>query len=270
MNSITLTIARRSGRELILAALVGVAIPASILTAASATAQPSPARSDGRTWWEEKRRTYPQCNPFTNQHEALSDELDRLAEKARFQVEPQRSTTLRQINATAATRSRAQDDLFGCIRASGGSPAPAAENGSARRPPLAGRVEETNRPQQPPAGGPLQGGTSSYPSPQMGGPLGGGASGGSPQPWSGRNTLPGFKRFSAEEIQVDIRDYVGHLNRREYPTTVDLTDARNDTRKAFIQARGVVNTSTKTFTVRSVVDRGGITHPVTPVTIQLR
>lgn len=138
------------------------------------------ARSDGRTWWDEKRRASPQCNAHTDEHERLTDEIERLAEKARYEVEPQRAATLRQLNATAAQRNRVQSTLFACIRESSRSTPPAAGNGEPRRPPLAGRVEETDRPQQPPSGenppGRQPEGTPSGP----GIPPGGGTPGGLP------------------------------------------------------------------------------------------
>ena len=60
--------------------LFGVAALATLLICQVASA----ARSDGRIWWDEKRLAYPQCASFTNEHERLTDELDRIAESARY------------------------------------------------------------------------------------------------------------------------------------------------------------------------------------------
>jgi hypothetical protein len=109
-------------------------------------------RADGRTWWDEKRKAYPQCNALTDQHERLTDELDRIAEQARSAKEPQRGKLVDQINATAKQRGTVQDKLFACIRASGGRPVP-AESGQ-KQPPLQGKVEENQPQQKPPAGPP--------------------------------------------------------------------------------------------------------------------
>lgn len=253
--------ARYSARHGIRTAFTG-AILAAMMAAASADAQ---TRADGRTWWAEKRQSYPQCSSFTNQHEALTDELDRLAEKARYEVEPQRAATLRQLNATAQRRNAVQDQLFACIRAGGGAPIPPTAEGSGRRPQLRGGVEGTNRPGQPPLSGGA--GSGSYPNPQI---VGGTGTGGGAPPWVGTGRLPGFKQFSAETISVNIRDYVANQNSRQYSTSVELTDAQTDPRKAFTHAQGVVNLAAKTFTIQSVVDRGGNTHPVRAVTIRLR
>jgi len=172
------------GRRAIRAAVFGISlIP--VLAAA--------ARSDGRTWWDEKRRDYPQCASLTNQHERLTDELDRLAETARPAVEPQRAAILRQLNATAATRNRVQDQLFACIRQTAGAPGPAASNGQPPRPPLQGGVQETGQPPatQPPAGPGVPPGAGVPPGggfpPSGGFPPGGGfpPSGGYPPPGGG-------------------------------------------------------------------------------------
>ncbi len=126
--------------------LFGVAALATLLICQVASA----ARSDGRIWWDEKRLAYPQCASFTNEHERLTDELDRIAESARYAREPQRAAIVRQVNATAATRNRVQDQLFACIRASGQpTQQPGDGTGQPRRPPLKGAVEETDRPQPP-------------------------------------------------------------------------------------------------------------------------
>jgi hypothetical protein len=119
-----------------------------VLAAIPATAHAQ--RSDSRVWWEEKRKAYPQCNALTNEHERLTDELDRIGEQARYAKEPQRKQLFDKLNATAKQRGTVQDKLFACIRASGGSPTPSTGQGQDKpRPPLAGRVEETEG-QKPP------------------------------------------------------------------------------------------------------------------------
>jgi hypothetical protein len=156
-------------------------------------AMPSTAdaqRSDSRVWWDEKRKAYPQCNALTNEHERLTDELDRIAEQARSAKEPRRGQLVDQMNATARQRGTVQDKLFACIRASGGKPIPSPAEGQQKpQPPLAGRVEETEGqkpptdpikppPDLPPTGGPA------LPGP-IGPPGGGGPSGGLPIPGPG-------------------------------------------------------------------------------------
>jgi hypothetical protein len=86
----------------------------------------------------------------------------------------------------------------------------------------------------------------------------------------GAGRLPGFKHFSAETISVNIRDYVANQTSQQYSTSVELKDAQTNPRKAFTHAYGVVNVAAKTFTIQSVVDRGGNNHPVPPMTIRLR
>ena len=116
------------------------------LAAMSSTADAQ--RSDSRVWWEEKRKAYPQCNALTNEHERLTDELERIAEQARYAKEPQRKQFVDKMNATAKQRTAVQDKLFACIRASGSKPN-TADSGQ-KRPPLQGKVEESETPQKPP------------------------------------------------------------------------------------------------------------------------
>jgi hypothetical protein len=136
--------------------VIGIVAFATLLACEVASA----ARTDGRIWWDEKRAAYPQCNALTNEHERLTDELDRIGETARYAREPQRADIFRRLNTTAATRNRVQDQLFACIRASGQpTQTPVDASDPARPPLLKGGVEQTDRgspgsPQLPPAGQP--------------------------------------------------------------------------------------------------------------------
>jgi hypothetical protein len=132
-------------RLLVLAIL---AVLAAIPSAADAQ------RSDSRVWWDEKRKAYPQCNALTNDHERLTDELERISEQARYAKEPQRKQIFDTMNATAKQRTAVQDKLFACIRASGSKPN-TADSGQ-KKPPLQGKVEENETPQKPPPGPPPQ------------------------------------------------------------------------------------------------------------------
>jgi len=170
-----------------LRSLVLLAIALGVATPSVAAGAP---RKDGRTFWDEYRRAYPQCTALTDQHERLTDELDRLDVQARQATEPQRTAYVRQINTTAKERNQVQDALFACARAGGGGPATAGSG--QQRPPLQGRVEEADTPQAPPAGPPPGGPTlpgfglpiPQWPVGQPGGgpgsPAGGGASPGRP------------------------------------------------------------------------------------------
>jgi hypothetical protein len=84
----------RTGRLLV--AVLGLLSAPHLVSAAT--------RADGRPWWDEKRRAYPQCNAMTDEHERLTDELERLWDVAKQSVEPQRAASVRQINATAKDR----------------------------------------------------------------------------------------------------------------------------------------------------------------------
>jgi hypothetical protein len=160
-------------RLLVLVIALGVVTPSVVAGA---------PRKDGRTFWDEYRRTYPRCTALTDQHERLTDELDRLDEQARQAREPQRTALVRQVNATAKERNQVQDQLFACARASGAGPFPAASGQP--RPPLQGRVEETDTPTAPPTG-PAPGGPSL---PGFGLPIPGWPAG---QPGGGPRTPPG-------------------------------------------------------------------------------
>jgi hypothetical protein len=147
------------------------AIIVAVLMIWAQVADPAP-RADGRTWWDEKRKAYPQCNGLTDEHERLSDQLDRLSEEVRYAKDPQRKALVDQINATAKQRGTTQDRLFACIQASGGRPTPSTGQTQQPRPPLQGGVQETEQPQQPPTG---PGGPVTPPGslPGPGGPFGG-------------------------------------------------------------------------------------------------
>ncbi len=90
----------------------GIVLPLTVF-AAPVLAQGS---SSGLDYWDRKRKDFPQCTGLVNQHEALTEQLNQLAEQARYAVEPQRGQILDQINATAKERSQVQRQLDACTR----------------------------------------------------------------------------------------------------------------------------------------------------------
>lgn len=75
---------------------------------------------NGKTWWDVKRRDYPDCAGLVDQHESMTQELYRLDAEAKRSVEPQRKQIVQQINDLSHQRTQVQRQIFACIRASGG------------------------------------------------------------------------------------------------------------------------------------------------------
>jgi len=71
----------------------------------------------GKTWWDVKRRDYPECKGLVNRHEEMTGELYRLDAEAKRSVEPQRKQIVQQINDLSRQRTGVQKQIFECIRA---------------------------------------------------------------------------------------------------------------------------------------------------------
>jgi hypothetical protein len=71
----------------------------------------------GKTWWDVKRRDYPECKGLVNRHEEMTGELYRLDAEAKKAVEPQRKQIVQQINDLSRQRTGVQKQIFECIRA---------------------------------------------------------------------------------------------------------------------------------------------------------
>lgn len=74
----------------------------------------------GKTWWDVKRRDYPDCAGLVDQHEDMTRELYRLDAEAKRSVEPERKQIVQQINDLSRQRTKVQRQIFACIRTSGG------------------------------------------------------------------------------------------------------------------------------------------------------
>jgi hypothetical protein len=74
----------------------------------------------GKTWWDVKRRDYPDCTGLVDQHQEMTTELYRLDAEAKQAVEPQRKQIVQQINDLSRQRTQVQRKIFACIRTSGG------------------------------------------------------------------------------------------------------------------------------------------------------
>mgnify|MGYP001302803844 CR=1 FL=1 len=74
---------------------------------------------NGKTWWEVKRRDYPECAGLVDQHEEMTKELYRLDAEAKRSVEPQRKQIVQQINDLSRQRTKVQRQIFACIQTSG-------------------------------------------------------------------------------------------------------------------------------------------------------
>lgn len=72
---------------------------------------------NGKTWWDVKRRDYPECKGLVDRHEDMTGELYRLDAEAKQAVEPQRQQIVQQINDLSRQRTEVQKQIFDCIRA---------------------------------------------------------------------------------------------------------------------------------------------------------
>jgi hypothetical protein len=72
---------------------------------------------NGKTWWDVKRRDYPECKGLVDRHEEMTGELYRLDAEAKRAVEPQRKQIVQQINELSRQRTGVQKQIFECIRA---------------------------------------------------------------------------------------------------------------------------------------------------------
>ncbi|MDF0645787.1 MAG: hypothetical protein P0111_17305 [Nitrospira sp.] len=91
----------------------------------------------GKTWWDVKRRDYPECKALVDQHEEMTGELYRLDAEAKQAVEPERKQIVQQINDLSRQRTKVQKQIFACIRES---------SRSRRSDPLAGDANDEGSP----------------------------------------------------------------------------------------------------------------------------
>jgi hypothetical protein len=68
------------------------------------------------SYWNGKRRDFPECSGLVDQHEALTRELYELDAEARRAVVPRQGELVRQLNAKARERSEVQRQLDACTR----------------------------------------------------------------------------------------------------------------------------------------------------------
>ncbi len=80
--------------------------------------------NSGKTWWDVKRRDYPDCAGLVDQHEEMTKELYRLDTEAKRSVEPHRKQIVQQLNDLSRQRTHVQRTIFACIRTSGGRDSP--------------------------------------------------------------------------------------------------------------------------------------------------
>ena len=78
---------------------------------------------NGKTWWDVKRRDYPDCAGLVDQHEDMTKDLYRLDAEAKKSVEPQRRQIVQEINDLSKQRTKVQRQIFACIRTSSGKEA---------------------------------------------------------------------------------------------------------------------------------------------------
>jgi hypothetical protein len=97
----------------------------------------------GKTWWDVKRRDYPDCAGLVDRHEQMTKELYRLNGEANRAVEPQRKQLVQQINDLSRQRSAIQRQIFECIRTS-------TKNHPDSTPTLQGKIEKGDRPSDDP------------------------------------------------------------------------------------------------------------------------
>ena len=97
----------------------------------------------GMTWWDVKRRDYPDCRGLVDQHEEMTRELYRLDAEAKSTVDPRHKQLAQEISKLSQRRTEVQRQIFACIRTS--SPVDPT-----RPPPLQGHVEITDEVPAPP------------------------------------------------------------------------------------------------------------------------
>lgn len=90
--------------------------------------------SGGKTWWDVKRKDYPECAGLVDQHEEMTKELYRLDAEAKRTVEPRRKQLVQQINDLSKQRTKVQRQIFGCIRESSKPPSDDGQKGLKRVP----------------------------------------------------------------------------------------------------------------------------------------
>jgi len=82
-----------------------------------------------KTWWDVKRRDYPDCAGLVDQHEAMTKRLYQLDAEAKRAVEPRRKQLVQQINDLSRQRTRVQRLIFNRIRDSSKPPSDDGQKG---------------------------------------------------------------------------------------------------------------------------------------------
>ena len=72
----------------------------------------------GMTWWDVKRRDYPDCRGLVDQHEEMTRELYRLDAEAKSTVDPRHKQLAQEISKLSQRRTAVQRQIFACIRTS--------------------------------------------------------------------------------------------------------------------------------------------------------